>query len=140
MLATNLLGSTFSRTSESQNRKPDPDLNLPRVPIGLTSSALDQFNKTDPEKITGFLLDLFSPDIRWAQAVVEIDAKSYGIFRIFEDDTKPVIAKKDEGKDQIIRAEKSITDMVDALKRFSTQSFKVLLIDAYSKITNSGLI
>lgn len=75
----------------------------PRVPIGLTPSALDQFNKIDPEKITGFLLELFSADIRWEQVVVECDSKSFGVFRIFEADTKPVIAKKDEGKDQIIK-------------------------------------
>ena len=32
-----------------------------------------------------------------------MDTKSFGVFRIFEARTKPIIAKKDEGKDQIIK-------------------------------------
>ncbi|HUV59749.1 MAG TPA: ATP-binding protein [Desulfatiglandales bacterium] len=77
--------------------------NAPRLPNGLSGSALEQFNKIDPEKITGFLLEIFSADIRWEQAVVEIEGKAFGIFKIYEAAVKPVIAKKDEGKDQIIK-------------------------------------
>ena len=75
----------------------------PRIPIGLTKSSIDQFNKIDPEKITGFLLDIYSGDILWEQAIVEIKKKAFGVFRIHEAATKPIIAKKDEGKDQIIK-------------------------------------
>ncbi len=78
--------------------------NSPRIPSGLSTSALDQFNKIDPERITGFLLELFSSDIRWDQAVVERYGVSFGVFRVFEAAVKPVIARKNEGKDQVIRS------------------------------------
>ncbi len=67
------------------------------------AKSIDQFRKIDPEKITGYLLELFSSDIRWEQADFEINEKVYGVFRIYEADSKPVIAKKDEGKDQILK-------------------------------------
>jgi hypothetical protein len=75
----------------------------PRIPSGLSKSSADQFNKIDPEKISGYLLDIFSPDIFWEQAAINIGGKLFGVFRIAEARTKPVIAKKDEGKNQIIR-------------------------------------
>lgn len=77
--------------------------NSPRVPIGLSDSALEQFEKVDPERITGFLLDIFSPDVMWDQALVEFHDASFGVFRVYEAAKKPVIAKKDQGKDQEIR-------------------------------------
>ncbi len=75
----------------------------PRTTTGLSEASLDQFNKIDPEKITGFLLEIFSSGIEWEQAVIEIEGQQFGVFRIREAHTKPVIAKKDEGKDQIIK-------------------------------------
>lgn len=75
----------------------------PRVPTGLSSSSLLQFNKIDPEKITEYLLDTFSADIRWEQAVFTLDGMSFGIFLINEARVKPVIAKKNEGKDQTVK-------------------------------------
>ena len=77
--------------------------NSPRKLIGLNSKALEQFESIDPEKITGFLLDIFSPNIDWMQTVFEVEGKKFGIFYIREAKTKPVIAKKDEGKEQIIK-------------------------------------
>jgi schlafen family protein len=75
----------------------------PRIPIGLSTSAAEQFEKIDPEKISGFLLDIFSPSISWEQDSFEIAGKIFGVFHIFEALEKPVIAKKDEGKDNIIK-------------------------------------
>lgn len=75
----------------------------PRIPTGLSVSSLEQFEKVDPQKITGYLLEIFSNDIRWDQATVKIGKKSFGVWRIHEADTKPIIAKKDEGKDQVIK-------------------------------------
>lgn len=75
----------------------------PRTRTGLSDASIEQFEKIDPEKITGYLLEIFSADIRWEQALFEIGAVSIGVFRIYEADLKPVIAKKDEGKDQIIK-------------------------------------
>jgi len=75
----------------------------PRVPNGMNEKSIELFQKIDPEKITGYLLELFSSDIRWDQADVVIDGNTFGIFRIYEADSKPVIAKKDEGKDQTLK-------------------------------------
>lgn len=76
----------------------------PRTRTGLSATSIRQFEKIDPEKITGFLLDIFSADIRWEQAIFDISGAIIGVFRIYEADLKPVIAKKDEGKDQIIKS------------------------------------
>ncbi len=75
----------------------------PRIPIGLSSRSLDQFNKIEPERITGFLIDLFSSDIRWEQAIIDHNGKNFGAFYIYEAQIKPVIAKKNEGRDQVIK-------------------------------------
>jgi len=75
----------------------------PRIPRGLNKSSLDQFSKIDPEQITGYLLNIFSPNINWELGVVELEGKYFGVFLIYESDCKPIIAKKDEGRNQTIR-------------------------------------
>lgn len=75
----------------------------PRTPIGLNEAALAQFEKIYPEKITGSLLEIFSSDIRWEQQHIKISNKTFGIFYIHEASNKPVIAKKDEGREQILK-------------------------------------
>jgi len=76
---------------------------VPRLPTGLSAASLEAFHKIDPEKITGFLLGIFSADIRWEQAVFELNGKHFGIFQIEESRMKPIIAKKDDGKNQLIK-------------------------------------
>jgi hypothetical protein len=75
----------------------------PRKATGLSVSAANQFDKVDPEKITGYILNLFSTEIIWRHDVISHKGKKFGYFRVFEHHAKPVIAKKDEGKDQEIR-------------------------------------
>lgn len=75
----------------------------PRTRTGLSEKSIQQFEKIDPERISGFLLDIFSSDIMWEQALFEVDGISLGVFKIYEAQVKPVIAKRDEGKDQIIK-------------------------------------
>lgn len=75
----------------------------PRTLTGLSAKSIDQFEKLDPEKVTGYLLEIFSSDIRWEAALINIGGSSLGVFKIYEAATKPVIAKKDEGKDQSIK-------------------------------------
>ena len=75
----------------------------PRVAAGMSKKSTETFERIDPEKITGFLLDIFSSNVSWEQASFEISGKHFGVFRIFEAEVKPVIARKDEGKDQTIR-------------------------------------
>ena len=65
----------------------------PRTRTGLSAASIEQFEKIDPEKITGYLLEIFSADIRWEQALFDIGGASIGVFRIYEADLKPVIAK-----------------------------------------------
>jgi hypothetical protein len=71
--------------------------------IGLTNNAKDQFDKLDPEMISGYLNDIFSCCIEWEHNIFELSGKYYGVFYIHEALVKPVICKKDEGKDQILK-------------------------------------
>ena len=41
--------------------------------IGLNEKSATQLDKFDPEKITGFLLEIFSSNIQWEHDVIEID-------------------------------------------------------------------
>jgi len=75
----------------------------PRTLVGMSDKSIDQFEKLDPEKITGYVLQIFSSDISWESAIIEVSGMQFGVFRVSEASTKPVIAKKDEGKDQIIK-------------------------------------
>ncbi len=75
----------------------------PRQPIGLITKSLKVFESIDSEKITGFLLEIFSSDIKWDQQTYSIGKKIFGVFYIYEALTKPIIARKDEGRDQIIK-------------------------------------
>jgi len=75
----------------------------PRILIGMSEKSIEQFEKVDPEKITGFLLEMFSSEIHWDQAVVEQAGLTFGVFRVWPSVSKPVITRKDEGKDQTIK-------------------------------------
>lgn len=75
----------------------------PRKATGLSESAADQFDKIDPQKITGYILDIFSSDITWCHDVMTYQGKKFGYFYVTEHRMKPVITKKDEGKDQELR-------------------------------------
>jgi len=77
--------------------------NSPRTLVGLSSAAADQFEKIDEEKITGFLLEIFSGKINWSKHIFSKDSKKFGVFYIEEAQAKPSIAKKDEGRDQEIK-------------------------------------
>src|SRR5690554_6010410 len=54
----------------------------PRVLMGMSARSIEQFEKIDPERITGFLLAIFSSDIEWAQAIVDNDGMRFGVFRV----------------------------------------------------------
>lgn len=77
----------------------------PRECVGLSENALDQFNKLDTEKITGYLLECFSREIIWEHEVYTINNKSYGAFYVPPAETKPIICKKDEGRDVLRNGE-----------------------------------
>ena len=69
----------------------------PRRPTGLSESALERFSSIDPRRITEPLLSLFAPVIDWEAEVVEVEDKSFGVFRVEESSQKPVVAKKNQG-------------------------------------------
>lgn len=75
----------------------------PRIVQGMNKGSVDQFEKVDPEKITGYLLDIFSPEIEWEMGLFQINSKQIGVFRVEMSKDKPIIAKKDEGRDQVIK-------------------------------------
>jgi hypothetical protein len=75
----------------------------PRKATGLSKNSEEQFEKIDPEKISEYLLGIFSGEIDWQQELIVIDGLNFGVFKIIENQTKPIIAKKDEGKDQYIK-------------------------------------
>jgi len=77
--------------------------NSPRRLIGLSKKSREQFDKIDPERISGYLLDIFSPDILWEQQIIDVSDKSFGVFYVHGSVLKPVIAKKDEGRDNLIK-------------------------------------
>jgi hypothetical protein len=71
--------------------------------IGLTDKAIVHFDKLDPETVSGHLLDLFSGSITWEHDVYQHGKLTFGAFYVHESPSKPVICKKDEGKDQVLR-------------------------------------
>lgn len=75
----------------------------PRIPVGLSSKAENLFDNLDPATITGELLKIFSPKIIWEHEKFNLYEKSFGVIKVNEAATKPVIAKKDEGKDAAIK-------------------------------------
>jgi hypothetical protein len=75
----------------------------PRTISGLSASSLVQFEKIDPERISGFLLDIFSGLIEWEQELIEINGLNIGVIKINPALVKPIIAKRDEGKENIIK-------------------------------------
>lgn len=75
----------------------------PRVRIGLNENSRNQFQKIDSAKISEYLLDIFSTHINWNQGSVIIGGQFFGAFYIYPAETKPIIAKKDEGRDNIIK-------------------------------------
>lgn len=74
----------------------------PRVPMGMSATSLNQFNKIDSAQISGYLLDIFSGDIRWEQSTFSVGAMTFGVFEIKEAIRKPIIARRNEGRDAAI--------------------------------------
>lgn len=66
--------------------------------VGLNDKASNQLDKFDPEKISGYLLELFSGNISWIHDVITLNERKYGVFYIQEAQIKPIICKKDEGE------------------------------------------
>ncbi len=70
----------------------------PRILIGVRKKKFDDL-KT--EKITGFLLEYFEPEIFWEIGTVEIEDKIFGFIYTYESNNKPVICKKNAGNGEL---------------------------------------
>jgi hypothetical protein len=86
----------------------------PRKPIGMKNL---HFDNVDPEKITNFLNQNFSPEIIWESQLYDIDNKSFGIFVIKESKNKPILATRNTRKD--------ITKEGDIYYRYSGRSERI---------------
>lgn len=75
-----------------------------RTLVGLTQKSYEQFDKLDPEKISGYLLENFSGNITWEHNIIEIGDMKFGYFYVHEANIKPIICKKDE-KDELKNGE-----------------------------------
>ncbi len=75
----------------------------PRELKGLSKPALNQFEKIDPERISGYLINIFNGHIEWESAILELNKLMFGVFKINPAVVKPIIAKKDEGRENIIK-------------------------------------
>jgi hypothetical protein len=73
--------------------------NNPHILKGLQGSNLQSFEDLDPEKMTNSLNEHFSPEIEWDVHQYELHGKTYGIFYVFESKNKPVVCRKDSGKE-----------------------------------------
>ena len=65
--------------------------NSPRKPIGIEKARFDSIQE---EKITSFLLENFSPEIKWETGLIEVASKWFGYIYTYEAEEKPVICKK----------------------------------------------
>lgn len=79
--------------------------NSPRRLKGLNARSLDQFNKIDPARISGYLNEHFAPYIDWEMDLVENNSKTFGVFYIYKCQTKPVICKKGDDRSIIKNGE-----------------------------------
>jgi hypothetical protein len=77
--------------------------NSPRKLIGLSDKSYKQFEEIDPARISGELLDVYSSNIQWEQTIHQIGSLQFGIFYINVSEQKPVIAKKNLGRNQEIK-------------------------------------
>lgn len=64
--------------------------------FGLSSKSKVQLEKLDPERISGFILEHFAGNIEWEIDLVALNGLHFGVFYVYEAETKPIICKKDE--------------------------------------------
>lgn len=73
-------------------------------PRRLDGMSNNHFESLDPQELTNFLNEKFSPEIRWSLATHKIGDKKFGILLIEENFSKPVMAIANGG-DKIFEAE-----------------------------------
>ena len=66
----------------------------PRIPIGIRKEKFDNIKQ---EKVTGYLIEHFSPEIEWDIGITEVDGRHFGYISVLESHNKPIICKKNNG-------------------------------------------
>ncbi len=64
----------------------------PRNPSGMSN---DNLLEVDPERITNYLNEHFSPEMEWEMFDFEVDGNTFGVVLINESRHKPVVCKKE---------------------------------------------
>jgi len=72
--------------------------NSPRRLKGLMTKSLDQFNKIDEERISGFINEHFAPYIDWEMNTIKIKNHTFGVLYAYQSQTKPVICKRGDDR------------------------------------------
>ncbi|GAB6076001.1 ATP-binding protein [Desulfurobacterium crinifex] len=67
----------------------------PRIPIGINR---EKFNEIKQERITDFLIEYFSPEIKWKMGIIDVQGKSFGYIYVEESSEKPVVCRKSNDK------------------------------------------
>jgi hypothetical protein len=73
--------------------------NTPHKLIGLLGANLQQFGELDPELITKYFNEYFSPEVKWDCREYELNGKTFGLLYIYEAENKPVMCKKNAGNE-----------------------------------------
>jgi len=71
--------------------------------VGLSQKAKEQFDKLDPAIISGYLLDIFSSIMEWENDIFQINDLWFAVFYVYEAEEKPIICKKDEGREKVLK-------------------------------------
>lgn len=79
--------------------------NSPRKLKGLSQKSLEQFNKIDEEKISGFINEHFAPYIDWEMNSIKINTKTFGILYIYKAAQKPTICKRGDDRQNLKNGE-----------------------------------
>lgn len=77
----------------------------PRKLKGLSTRSLEQFNKIDEERISGFLNEHFAPYIDWEMNTIKLGKKTFGVLYAHKASVKPVICKKGDDRQCIKNGE-----------------------------------
>lgn len=115
----------------------------PREAKGLVSN---NFEDTDEEKITSYLNENFSPEIKWNKETVTIRDKIFGLIYIFESENKPIVCTKNDKKNKESdiyyryngRSEKIKYAELKSILVREREKEKLLWMDHISKIASIG--
>lgn len=73
--------------------------NKPHKLDGLKRNSFSSFEEIDPERVSGFLNEHFSPEIQWDFHVYELAGKHFGLLYADESSQKPVMCIKNSGSE-----------------------------------------